>query len=387
MKKFLVINYPGHGHVNPTIKMMKDLICLGNEVVCYCTEEFRGIVEKTGARFKSYNYEPLEEDDDKIDEHLPIENAIRLTDAMLSIILKEKEEFDVIIYDSVLSIGEDIAQRLNIKKTVALYTTFAISKNMVSLVKKSGKRTFLVNGDSDEFKGRTREINEKYDIKLRSMIDNVSDCKAQKKLVFASEYYQPFIEDFDQSFLFLGPSIIERGEEIKFDFEKEEGKTLIYISQGTKDTKKIEFYQTTFRAFGDLEKIEVILSVGKKTDIESLGKIPSNFKVYNYVPQLEVLKKADIFITHGGMNSCSEGLYHNIPLIVLPQFGDQILVSKIVKNSGAGIMIHRVDVTELTLREAVGEIIANPSYKNNATLIGESLRNASKEANQIYKDL
>ena len=60
MKKFLVINYPGHGHVNPTIKMMKDLIGSGNEVVCYCTEEFRGIVEKTGARFKSYNYEPLE---------------------------------------------------------------------------------------------------------------------------------------------------------------------------------------------------------------------------------------------------------------------------------------------------------------------------------------
>ena len=87
------------------------------------------------------------------------------------------------------------------------------------------------------------------------------------------------------------------------------------------------------------------------------------------------------------MNSCSEGLYHSIPLIVLPQFGDQILVSKIVKDSGAGIMIHRVDVTELTLREAVGEIIANPSYKNNATLIGESLRKASSEANQIYKEL
>ena len=98
-------------------------------------------------------------------------------------------------------------------------------------------------------KEEQREINEKYDIKLRAMIDNVSDCKAQKKLVFASKYYQPFIEDFDKSFLFLGPSIIERGEEIKFDFEKKEGKTLIYISQGTKDTKKIEFYQTTFRAW------------------------------------------------------------------------------------------------------------------------------------------
>lgn len=387
MKKFLIINYPGHGHVNPTIKLMKDLISLGNEVVCYCTEEFRYIVEKTGARFKSYSFTYIEDDEERDDKYTPLENAINLADGILAEVLKEKENFDVIIYDSVFSTGEDIAKRLNIKTTVALYTTFAISKNMVSLVKKSGKKSFLINGSSEEFIRRTRTINEKYDIQLRAMIDNVSDSRADYKIVFSSKYYQPFVEDFDESFLFLGPSIIERGEELDFEIEKEEGKILIYISQGTKDCKRVEFYRTTFRAFGDMEKIDVILSVGKKINIESLGKIPSNFRVYNYVPQLEVLKKADIFITHGGMNSSSEGLYHDIPLIMLPQFGDQLLVSKIVKDSGAGIMIPRIDVNENILREAVGEIMANERFKNNAKLIGKSLRAAAEDSKAIYEAL
>lgn len=387
MKKFLIINYPGHGHVNPTIKLMKDLISLGNEVVCYCTEEFRYIVEKTGARFKSYSFTYIEDDEERDDKYTPLENAINLADGILAEVLKEKENFDVIIYDSVFSTGEDIAKRLNIKTTVALYTTFAISKNMVSLVKKSGKKSFLINGSSEEFIRRTRTINEKYDIQLRAMIDNVSDSRADYKIVFSSKYYQPFVEDFDESFLFLGPSIIERGEELDFEIEKEEGKILIYISQGTKDCKRVEFYRTTFRAFGDMEKIDVILSVGKKINIESLGKIPSNFRVYNYVPQLEVLKKADIFITHGGMNSSSEGLYHDIPLIMLPQFGDQLLVSKIVKDSGAGIMIPRIDVNENILREAVGEIMANERFKNNAKLIGKSLRAAAEDSKAIYEEL
>lgn len=387
MKKFLIINYPGHGHVNPTIKLMKDLISLGNEVVCYCTEEFRYIVEKTGARFKSYSFTYIEDDEERDDKYTPLENAINLADGILERVLKEKENFDVIIYDSVFSTGEDIAKRLNIKTTVALYTTFAISKNMVSLVKKSGKKSFLINGSSEEFIRRTRAINEKYDIQLRAMIDNVSDSRADYKIVFSSKYYQPFAEDFDESFLFLGPSIIERGEELDFEIEKKEGKILIYISQGTKDCKRVEFYRTTFRAFGDMERIDVILSVGKKINIESLGKIPSNFRVYNYVPQLEVLKKADIFITHGGMNSSSEGLYHDIPLIMLPQFGDQLLVSKIVKDSGAGIMIPRIDVNESILREAVGEIMANESFKNNAKLIGKSLRAAAEDSKVIYEQL
>ena len=52
----------------------------------------------------------------------------------------------------------------------------------------------------------------------------------------------------------------------------------------------------------------VVMSVGKETNISDLGPIPGNFMVYNFVPsQLESLKKASLFITHGGVSGMSEG--------------------------------------------------------------------------------
>ncbi len=67
-------------------------------------------------------------------------------------------------------------------------------------------------------------------------------------------------------------------------------------------------------------------SVGTQTQIAELGDTPTNFIVRNYEPQLEVLQHAKLFITHGGMNSTSEGLYYGVPLIVLPQSPTNLLL-------------------------------------------------------------
>ena len=52
----------------------------------------------------------------------------------------------------------------------------------------------------------------------------------------------------------------------------------------------------------------VVMSVGSRIDIASLGTIPGNFIVKAFVPQLQLLQRAALFITHGGMNSVNEGL-------------------------------------------------------------------------------
>ncbi|WP_442789489.1 nucleotide disphospho-sugar-binding domain-containing protein [Paenibacillus sp. CAA11] len=58
------------------------------------------------------------------------------------------------------------------------------------------------------------------------------------------------------------------------------------------------------------------------------------------MPQLEVLQKAKLFITHGDMNSTSESLYYGVPLIVLPQSADQPIVARCVDEIGAGIHLN-----------------------------------------------
>lgn len=111
-------------------------------------------------------------------------------------------------------------------------------------------------------------------------------------------------------------------------------------------------------------------------NINQLKDIPNNFKVYNYVPQLEVLKHTDVFVTHGGMNSSSEALYYGVPLVVVPVTGDQPLVAKRVAEVGAGIRLNRKEVTPELLRETVKKVMDDVTFKEKSRKIGESLREA-----------
>ena len=149
----------------------------------------------------------------------------------------------------------------------------------------------------------------------------------------------------------------------------------------------LDFYKKTFEAYGSMKDVQVVLSVGKKTNISDLGDIPQNFKVYNYVPQLEVLKKTDVFVTHGGMNSSSEALYNNIPLVIVPQFGDQFIVGNRVVELGAGILLPAKDATVAKLQEDMKLLLNDSSYKENAIKLGQSLRTASSNSTSIYKTI
>src|ERR1019366_8543763 len=69
--------------------------------------------------------------------------------------------------------------------------------------------------------------------------------------------------------------------------------------------------------FGGAE-YRVMMATGK-VDRAALGAAPENFELREFVPQLQVLSQASLFVTHGGMNSVSEALWHEVPLLVFPQ--------------------------------------------------------------------
>ena len=168
-----------------------------------------------------------------------------------------------------------------------------------------------------------------------------------------------------------------------------DNKKVIYASLGTVANANLDFYKNCFEALGSRDDIMVVMSIGNRINIEDLGTIPKNFKVFNYVPQLKLLKKVDLFITHGGMNSSSEGLYNGVPLIVVPQFGDQPLVARRVAELGAGIPLIG-SATPKDIENAVNQILSNKSFKENAEKIGESLKSCGgykKAADLIHEML
>ncbi|MNV14937.1 Oleandomycin glycosyltransferase [compost metagenome] len=191
--------------------------------------------------------------------------------------------------------------------------------------------------------------------------------------MYTTREFQPYGEAFDQTYKFVGPSLSSRLTGDHFDLTAIKGKNPIYISLGTVFNQATDFYKLCFEALGNSDHT-IVMSIGSKVQISDLGEIPDNFIVENYVPQIDVLQYAKLFVTHGGMNSTHEGLYYGVPLIVIPQSADQPIIARQVANIGAGTALQMQSLTANELREAVDQVLSISSFKKAAASMRESFQ-------------
>ena len=136
------------------------------------------------------------------------------------------------------------------------------------------------------------------------------------------------------------------------------------------------------RATPDFEVLEVVntillsLSIGSNVSGESVGAAPPNFVVQRHVPQLAVLQRTTAFVTHGGMNSVSESLYYGVPVVVIPQMNEQVIVGRRVEELGAGLYVAKKDMTAERLRESVRRLLDEDRFRRQAVVVGESFQTA-----------
>ncbi|EKS7870402.1 macrolide family glycosyltransferase (plasmid) [Bacillus cereus] len=378
MSKALVINFPAEGHINPTIGVVKELVNRGEEVIYYCEEEYRYKLQNIDIQFRNYGgmLDEINLKNRMKDMFNPLQmiyRFLRATENAIPFLLERinREKFDYMIYDQHFILGRILAEILTIP-TVASCTTFAMTKEMLEGMKEKFKDIDVNSTLYKECSTIMNRISNRYSVKIYSL-EQIFHYESDMTLVFTSKYFQPHSDSFNDHVKFIGPSIITRNEEMNFPLYKLEGKSVIYISMGTELNKQLELYEKCLQAFKDFNGI-VVISIGKEINLMEFSNIPSHFIIRPYVPQLEILKYADVFITHGGMNSVSEGLYHNTPLVILPITNDQPFVAKRAEELNAGIVLNHKSVTVAELKEAVNTLLNNSSYKEASTVIGRSLR-------------
>lgn len=379
MSRVLFINGGSEGHINPTLGVVQELIRRGEEVVYFTAEQFRDCVEPTGAEVITF-------DGSKFVEaflaggRTPWARAgglLRTADIVIPSVLEQTkgQHFDYILQDSMFGCGHLLAQILE-RPAINSCTSFAMQQKSFESQHDHLSRHFPAEVNEraqQEFQQLVRYVEAKYDVQVGSAYE-VFCNPAPLTLVYTSQRFQPDGDSFDETYKFVGPSVMPRSHS-PFDFSAVDTDNLIYISLGTVFNQALDFYKLCFAAFAET-KYTVILSVGTQTQIADLGDIPANFIVRNYVPQLEVLQRANLFITHGGMNSTNEGLFYGVPLIVLPQSADQPLVARRVAELGAGLHLHQEDVTARDLREAAERVCQDSSIRKVCNEIGDSFRAA-----------
>lgn len=366
MARVLFINGGSEGHINPTIGVVQELISRGEEVVYFTIEAFRERMEKTGATVRTFDGQKFIEAFISGGRNYLLERVnglLHTADIVIPSVLEQikGEHFDYIIHDSMFGCGRLLAQILKLP-AINSCTSFAQTKASFDkmLEQLSEIPTEIGKPIQDDFQRLTKRVKEKYGVKIHSPYE-VFCNPAPLTIVYTTREFQPFGEAFDQTYKFVGPSISSRLTQENFDLPAIKGKSPIYISLGTVLNQSIDFYMLCIKAFGNTDHT-VVMSIGNKAQITDLGKIPKNFIVKSYVPQIDVLKYAKLFITHGGMNSTNEGLYYGVPLIVIPQSADQPIIAGQVTHIGAGITLQMQSLTANQLRETVDHVLNHPSF-------------------------
>ena len=198
-------------------------------------------------------------------------------------------------------------------------------------------------------------------------------------IVYTSRHFQPCAESFDDRFQFIGPSVDLRSEPASAPSNETAETDVIYVSLGTLFNADPAFYRTCFDAFGG-QGARVIMSIGTAIAEASLGPPPANVVVKPWVSQLDVLRRTSVFVSHGGMNSVSESLHHGVPLVLVPQMGEQEIVARRVEDLGAGLCITKTEVTADVLRQSVRRVQSDERFRIQAALAGKSFAAAGGAA-------
>lgn len=366
-----MFSVPAHGHVNPSLGIIRELVDRGYRVTYSINEEFAPQVEAAGATPVLYRSTmPSESDPTSAYPTDPIAMASMALEEAMAVLPQmeaayDKDRPDLFLYDVGGYAAPVLATRWDIP-IIQLSPTFVAwegyDQDMVVLAADPTGAAFRakfaawlrnqgIDESTAEFAGRPRRC-----------------------IVLIPRILQPNAAKVAQTYTFVGPCFDERSYQGNWK-SPGNGRPVLLISLGSAYTDQAEFYRECIAAFEDLNW-HVVMAIGRHVDRDQLGVVPNNIEVHQWVPQLSVLSQADAFITHAGMGGTIEGLYHGVPMVAVPQAMDQFINAKRIAELGVGRCLPREHATAATLREAVLTVSGDQGVAARLRQIQEEMRRA-----------
>ncbi len=379
--KISVFCIPAFGHLNPIIAAAKELTDRGCDVTFYASPFHKEAAEKTGADVKIVQT-PY---DGRINElakysgkrlFTVARTALEYAEAVLDRTFDEIKENppDIILHD-VMTVNARAACRILKIPSAVIVPVFALEERKIP---KAAARMIEVPvhnmipsiSEIIGFFGAVRSISSKYGIKKRD-IQWVFNDYGDVNIITTSREFQYSSHRFpEERFKFTGPLLFE-GREKPADFSVDKKKKTVLVSLGTLYNHNSDFYEKCIKAFAGTD-YNVVMSVNDEKILNIAQNAGKNFYARKYVPQLQVLKYADVFVTHAGMNSVNEALYNGVPLVCAPQALDQFMNADRVRQLGAGVVLKKTSPEKI--RNAVEMMLSEPSFKKRAAEIGKGLK-------------
>lgn len=361
---------PATGHLNPLLALARELTRRGVELEIFCTEARRRAIESAGARFRHLpQLEPLETPDSSLGMFWFAETLAQLTRALTPELAGQLAagRHDFVLHDCMAPWGLFSARAAGLP-AVTSYCSFATNPERTLLPPLPLLLAVHGLGNLPRNLARLRSRREifaglhaQYGFDARGFghyISSPSGCN----LVFTSREFQVKPERLDDTFHFVGATGGTPAEVGDFPLAALEGQKVVYVSMGTVFNTALGLFQRCAEAFADGYK--VVIAVGNNNDPADVGPVPPGVIVRRFVPQAEVVKRAALFVTHGGFNSVHDGMRFRVPMLVVPQGADQFLIANRVSELGLGKRLGPRLPSAARLR-ALGEaVMADPAVRS-----------------------
>ena len=155
-----------------------------------------------------------------------------------------------------------------------------------------------------------------------------------------------------------------RDKQVEFPWDRLDGQPLVYASLGTLQNRLAHVFRAIVDGCATLD-VQLVLSLGR-ADATWDGPTPANAIIVPFAPQLPLLDRAAVAITHAGLNTALEGLARGLPMLCMPVTNDQPGVANRVRWLGAGLVLSPRRATADRVRTAVSELLADPRYRESA---------------------
>lgn len=401
MSNIAIFMWAQFSHTKPVLNLIRELVSRGNNVYCFNDAKYKKVIEEYGGVFVEYPIAINKRKEEFVDYEFSFikekteeyrkekEKLIKLIELTNSLLMKciaidfeellpiiEKMDIDMIIYDCCSYSGKLIADKLKIKN-VAYSTCLAIGEDY--LFSDFNKNLPLIYAIDMPF---LKEFNkyEQNDL-YEKIIDSINSCckenniselpffyttnpKSDKNILFVNRDLQPKLSN-KKEYLFANPKnnnikINNNLDDSSFDFDEED--IVVYMASGHYLKYSNKIYNTILSVFNNTNVKFVISKGDLKINTKKLG---SNIILKEFVDQEKILKRANLFITHGGYNSITEAIDNEVPMLVLPIANDQFVNSDIISKKKLGRTLSWDSFNANNFIEAVQDIIKSDEYVTN----------------------
>jgi len=397
--KIAIVCPPATGHVHPSIALGTALREHGHQVVFFQVAPIgrnAGFIDEAGFLCRIYGPERLQRYLHSAYSELSVRSGKQALKLMIEIVrsrtaetmhlfptLFDEEGIDFVLIDQLLPCAATAAQVqgtpfATISNALVLNADPVVPPCFTSWTPSSNCNRFRIRLAHTVYSWHTRPIRNVINAyrsqngcpKITSLDDTISD---RLQLSQQPEFFEFSQTKSPPSLHYCGPFLRPQSRQTYFfPWDRLSGRPLIYLSMGTLQNRLRHVFRIVAEACAGLD-VDLAMTTGG-SEITEFDFLPGDPIVVQFAPQLELLQRATVCVTHAGLNTALESLAAGVPLLAIPIANDQPGVAARIEYMGFGRRLSQRTLTVKSVRLALIELMNSDAPRNAVKTARERLQ-------------